>query len=299
MLPLSMADMAGWLSGVLAMLGLDPMEVRDLTLLSRRHGSRLYRLRFNRQSYMLKWQVEGDTIEPRAYALFKELRVPTLTVHAQTEHAVLLEDLNESPLWDLAEERDTAYAKTGRVLADWYEHLHLAGRDLTADDPPDWLHWQWEALTPDVVRQLGQTLELPHNPLWEIAARHLPALKEAAEELPITLNHNNFHWSNVALSRQGSPRAVVFDYRLLGIGLAWSDCRNVCSGLGLPARAAFEEAYGHNNPRERLIDAALSPLADLHIALARSQFPPWARALVDEVESGRIRRAVERAVSAL
>lgn len=294
-----MADTGRRLTQVLATLGLDPLEVRDLALLGRRHGSRLYRLRYNRRSYILKWQVDGETIEPRAYALLKELRVPTLTAYAQTEHAVLLEDLNESPVWRPAEERDTAYAQTGRALADWYEYLHLAGRDLAGDVPPDWLHWGWKALTPNAVRQLGHAMELPHNPLWEIAARHLPALKEAAQELPMTLNHNDFHWSNVALSRQGPPRAVVFNYHLLGIGLAWSDCRNVCAGLGLPAKAAFEEAYGHNDPRERLIDAALSPLADLHAALIRSQFPPWARAIVDEVESGRLQRAVERAVATL
>ncbi len=294
-----MVDTAKRLSGILATLGLDPMEVRDLALLSRRHGSRLYRLRFNRRSYILKWQVDGETIEPRAYTLLKELRVPTLNVHGQTEHAVLLEDLQESPAWRLAEQRDTTYAQTGQGLADWYQYLHLAGRDIAIDDPPQWLRWEWEALTPDVVRQLGPALELPHNPLWEIAARHLPALKEAAEELPMTLNYNDFHWSNVALSRQGPARAVVFDYHLLGIGLAWSDCRNVCLGLGLPAKAAFEETYGHNHPRERLLDAALSPLADLHATLARSTFPPWARALLAEVESGRVRRAVERAVAAL
>ncbi len=282
---------------MLAELGLDPLEVRDLALVGRRHGSRLYRLRAEDRSYVLKWQEEGETIEPRAYELLQSLRVPTLGVHARTESALLLEDLEGSILWRPAHERDVAYAETGQALAVWYQFLHLAGRGLVARGAQEWLRWEWEQLTPDSVLELGRDLELPHNPLWEMAARHVSALKEEARGLGLTLTYNDFHWSNLALSRQGPLRAVVFDYHLLGIGLPWSDCRNVCSGLGPTAQQAFQAAYGPADTRERVLDSILAPLADLQEAVARPSFPPWARALVDDVQSGRLGKSLERALA--
>ncbi len=293
----TMDNIADQLARVLGELGLNPMEVRDLAVISRRHGSRLYRLRADGRNLVLKWQAEGKTIEPRAYELLKGLRVPTLPFYARTDNAVLLENLEHSPTWRLASERDISYAQTGQALAEWYQFLHLAGRDLVSQGAPEWLRWEWEPLTADSVRRLGRELELSQNPLWEAAARHVSTLKQKARQFPLTLNYNDFHWSNLALSRQGPTRAIVFDYHLLGIGLRWSDCRNVCSGLGPAAEEAFLAAYGPIDQRERALDSALAPLAGLQAALWHSSFPPWARAILDDVESGRLQKALQRAIA--
>jgi len=284
------------LSEVFAELGFDPLEVRNLALISRRHRSRLYRFRYDDRTYILKWQEDGDTIEPRAYALLRSLRVPTLSTYGHTEHAVLLEDVAASTAWRPAHERDIAYAETGRAVAEWYQFLHLAGQDLLAHGAPEWLTWEWDSLSPDSVRKLGRDLDLPHLPLWETAARHVTALKEAARQLILTLTYNDFHWSNLALSQRGPQRALMFDFHLLGIGLAASDCRNVASGLGPTARQAFQEAYGPVDPRQQLLDEALSPLAALQEALARPSFPPWARAILDDIQSGRLEKKLHRAI---
>lgn len=51
--------------------------------------------------------------------------------------------------------------------------------------------------------------------------------------LPETLTYNDFHWSKLARSRPlPTGREVIFyDYHVLGLGLASSDCRNVTSVL--------------------------------------------------------------------
>lgn len=58
----------------------------------------------------------------------------------------------------------------------------------------------------------------------------------------------------LAFSRELEPsvRAVVYDYHLLGIGLAYSDCRNVAGSLGERVQSAFWEAYGSVDEREAL-----------------------------------------------
>lgn len=43
---------------------------------------------------------------------------------------------------------------------------------------------------------------------------------------------NDLYWTDLALSRRLPLQAIVFEYRLLGIGLAWHGCRNVVSALG-------------------------------------------------------------------
>lgn len=96
------------------------------------------------------------------------------------------------------------------------------------------------------------------NPVWEYAARHLEALRTRARELPSTLNYNDLQWTNLALPRQPLLREIVFDHHLLGIGLAWSDVRNVPHSLGPAAQEAFLDAYGLTRPKEQILDEPLA-----------------------------------------
>lgn len=284
------------LERVLRGLGVDPSTVRDLEVIARSEAGRLYRMRVHGQRYVVKWFLQDGALEPRAYDLLRELRVPTLPLFASTPHALLLEDLEASPTWKLAEERDVEQRDVGRAVAEWYQFLHLAGRSLVKRGVPDWLRWEWGALTPEGVLQVGQALGMEENPVWQVAADHLDALCSLAQRLPATLNYNDFHWTNLALSRRPPVRAVVFDYHLLGIGLAWSDCRNVLSSLGPAAREAFLDAYGPTDPRERVLDEPLSVLHSLQVAAARPTFPRWAAPCRDEARSGRLLVALERAM---
>ncbi len=287
------------LESVLRDLGLNPREVRVLAVVARGAGTRLYRMRIEGRTYVLKRFLDQDAREPRAYDLLRGLGVPTLPVHDSTPRALLLEDLDASPTWRLAGERDVAGRGVGRAVAEWYQFLHVAGRALVKRGAPDWLRWEWEELTPEGILEVGRALEMEENPVWRFAADHLDALRARAFELPMTLNYNDFHWTNLALSRQPPLRAIVFDYHLLGIGLAWSDVRNVTHSLGPAAREAFLDAYGPTHPEERILDDPLSVLHALQVATARPTFPRWAMPCVARARSGSLLTALERAVALL
>ncbi|MBC7170525.1 aminoglycoside phosphotransferase family protein [Candidatus Bipolaricaulota bacterium] len=287
------------LESVLRDLGLNPREVRVLAVISRSAGTRLYRLRIEGKTYVLKRFLDEDAREPRAYDLLRDLGVPTLPVHDSTLSALLLEDLDASPTWRLAHERDVAHRELGRAVAEWYQFLHIAGKGLVKRGPPDWLRWEWDDLTPEGILRAGKVLAMEENPVWEYAARHVEALRARARELPTTLNYNDFHWTNLALSRQPPLRAIVFDYHLLGIGLAWSDVRNVTHSLGPAAREAFLDAYGPTRPEERILDEPLSVLHALQVATARPTIPRWAVESVNRARSGALLAALERAVALL
>jgi hypothetical protein len=99
---------------------------------------------------------------------------------------------------------------------------------------PGFLEREVNSLDAETIIRIGKQLGLNHDLVWTLAAKHIEAIKDAMRSLPETLNYNDFHWTNLALSRRSVPslRAVVYDYHLLGIGLCYSDCRNVVGSLG-------------------------------------------------------------------
>ncbi|MDD2912194.1 MAG: phosphotransferase [Candidatus Bipolaricaulis anaerobius] len=287
------------LESVVRELGLNPREVRVLGIISRSAGTRLYRVRIEGKTYVLKRFLDEDALEPKAYELLRELGVPTLPVYDTMPSAVLLEDLETSPVWRLADERDVEGRDAGKAIAEWYQFLHVAGRSLVKQGAPDWLRWEWDILTPEGILRAGEVIEMEENPVWEFAAEHLTALQSRARQLPTTLNYNDFHWTNLSLSRRLPLKAIVFDYHLLGIGLAWSDVRNGTHSLGPAAREAFLDAYGPTRPEEQILDEPLSVLHALQVATARPTLPRWAVPLVEKARSGSLLAALERAIALL
>ena len=291
-----------------AALGLSADDLLAGQVLQAREGRYLLRLRRAGEACVLKWSHGPEARhEARAYALLADLGVPTLRVLARAEAALLLEDLDASPSWRLATPEDVSQSATGRAVTEWYRALHGAGRRWQAAQPvpPEWLPREADALTPERLRWMGARLDMPGDPLWDLAAGHIASLQAAARSLPETLTYNDFFWANLALSRprddaaRQALRAVVFDLHLLGIGLRHSDCRNVTSSLGPAAASAFRQAYGPTDRREALLDAALAPLYSLWVAIQRTTLPAWVEEDVRRLGTGALERALRAALAAL
>ena len=285
-------------------LGIDPADVAEASLIHEGPGSRVYRIVTARGSLILKWFTESaQANEVRCYALLQRHSVPTLATRGWTEDAILLEDLESSPSWRPATAVDVESPDVGVAVAEWYRALHAAGRRVLAspEERPAFLQREADALTPAVVLETGRKLGLAAGPIWRLAAASIEALGDAMRALPETLNYNDFHWSNLALSRQqGQPlQAIVYDYHLLGIGPAYSDCRNVTSALSGRAATAFMEAYGPVDEQEALLDAPVSVLFALSVAVQRPQLPAWSAALLRSIENGQLERDLRRALEAL
>jgi len=116
--------------------------------------------------------------------------------------------------------------------------------------------------------------------------------------LGLSSTYNNFHWTNLALSRDSlsHQRALIFDYHLLEHGMRASDYRNVSGVLGEAARAAFQTEYGPVDEREAVLDAPVAVLYALHEALRWPQLPHWALSLVNEVTTGELEAMLRRAI---
>ena len=280
-------------------------RVTRVVLIHEKNGGALYRLLCGRRWYVLKcFDDPASAVEVRAYELLSAAAVPTLDVCASSDRALLLEDIEAGSVWRPAEKTDAERAETGAAVAEWYRALHAAGRKILAQPggPPEFLKREIDVLSPASVLEIGRALGLGDDPAWRLVADAIEPIKEAMRRLAETLNYNDFHWTNLALSQDEPLRAVVFDYHLLGIGLAYSDCRNVAGCLGCleaEARTAFWEAYGPIDEREAALDAATAPLYGLHEALRRPRWPKWANALVLDATGGKLAENIQKALKLL
>lgn len=247
------------------------------------------RLLAENHSAVLKMYKETHSpVEMMVYRLLGELGVPTLQAYGTGPNWILLEDLDSNITWRLATAEDVESEQIGVAVATWFRVLHNTGTEFlraTCVVPP-FLKRECDMLTTESILETGARLEMSDLRLWKFAAEHVEELKSAFRLYPETLNYNDFHWTNLAVSRDEPIRAVVFDYHLLGIGPVWSDIRNVCGSLGPLAREAFLASYGELDDGPALLDRPLSMLCSLQAASLLPKLPKWAEECLSTVRKG-------------
>ncbi len=282
-------------------LGVSAGEIRRVETISVRPGHRLYRIRTRRCSYVLKsFPVNNPGNEIEAYSLLRQLGVPTLNVIAKTETDLLLEDLTCSDAWRLATELDIRNRQVGEAVARWYCHFHEKGSALAASRSglPPFLKPEEDFLDRASIESAGRALGLSRMDSWRLAADHIDLLKLGLSSFGMTLNYNDFHWTNLALSRKSGPgmEAIVFDYDLLGIGTRYSDVRNAVGSLSGEASTGFQEVYGSVDSGEKTLDRPLATLYALVSAARMATFPRWAEESRQTVLNGAFKTDLLQAV---
>ena len=138
------------------------------------------------------------------------------------------------------------------------------------------------------------------RPKWVTLSHNTERVKQAAVAKSETLTYNEFHWTNLALSRnERQLRVVVVDYHPLGLGLRYSDCRNVTGALSARAAAAFQAACGETDPVEEILDNLLAPLYALVEAFKRPRFPSGARQSLKLATTGEIHTRLSQVMNIL
>ncbi|MCY3766633.1 MAG: phosphotransferase [Gemmatimonadetes bacterium] len=284
-------------------MGFDTARLDNIDPIREKHGNRLFRINLEGSSYILKVFGEPEASrEIRAYSLLKDIGIPTLHAIARTNNALLLEDLDVSDYLRLAHEEDIGKPEVGVALAEWYRIFHNAGSNvrLGIDPRSSFLRREIDALTHASILQVAARVGGSDQKKWSILAGNIDRIRNAVMASAETLTFNDFHWTNLALSRNGRRiKAVVFDYHLLGLGMRYSDCRNVTGSLGPDAADAFQSAYGETDPREEILDELVAPLCALVEAFRRPVFPSWAVASLELAEAGEIHNRFDRVIEIL
>ena len=126
--------MADNVRDILAKMGFYNPHLEKVEPIRKKQGNHLYRIALEGSTYVLKVFIDPDASrEVAAYAMLRDLGVPTLRVISSTNDALLLEDLDASEHLRLACQEDIGNPEVGVALASWYQALH--GADWRSLDP--------------------------------------------------------------------------------------------------------------------------------------------------------------------
>ena len=263
-----------------------------ITVLQDKDGVTVARIAAGQESYVLKYFAKAEfRREISNYRILASLGVPTLRVIAATETALLLEDMDASPVIRPAAETDMSDTHVAGRLAAWYRHLHSAGYDYVQQHGAG-MYDESDLFTPENITFVQKKTGTSGAPAWRMLERNFDAVNAILRSARRTLTYNDFYYTNMAVARDGSS-ALMFDYNLLGKGYAYADLRNVTSSLSKEAGAAFMAAYGSFDPDEQLLDDVMNTVTGLVQACRREKFPPWGQSLVEEIDTtliGKIER---------
>lgn len=258
------------------------------SLIRSKAGISLYRVKSEGKSLVLKvFENQEDTREIDNYRILSALEIPTLPLLGYTKKAILLPDVEASADYRLGKESDLSDPQVARAIAKWYKILHtkgseyLSGREIRMYDESD-------MFTVDNLRLIAEKTGTVGNVLWQAIMDNYGMIRSRIDALPRTLTYNDFYWTNLIVSKD-CRSAFLFDYNLLGKGIAYGDIRNVTGSLSRRAAEAFMEEYGDDITEEqKKADAFIAPLVTLFSACERENFPFWAEASLEELKNSGI-----------
>ncbi len=258
------------------------LTCEDWTILQDKDGVTVARLHCGGETSVLKcFANEAYRREIRNYRLLQQLGIPTIRVLASTDTALLLEDIDRSPVWRLSTSADMEDERVMRALAGWYRGLHRAGRAYVALHGAG-MYDESDYFTRENLTQIRLKTGTQTAPVWVLLEQTFDVVYSLLRRIKSTLTYNDFDYTNCIVARDGSD-AMMFDYNLLGKGGAYTDLRNVTWNLSPRARDTFLSTYGATDPLEATVDAVVSPAVTLYMACQRDNFPAWGSEALEEI----------------
>ena len=260
------------------------------SLIRSKAGISLYRVEAEGRKLILKiFGKKEDAREIDNYLMLSKLGIPTLPLLGYTQNAILLPDVEASDEYRLGKESDLHNPKVAGALAGWYTKLHNKGQEyLSGSEKP--MYDESDMLTADNLGRIAEKTGTADNVIWQVIAQNASDIRSRIDALPRTLVYNDFYWTNLIVSKTGES-AFMFDYNLLGKGIAYGDIRNVTSALSREAAEAFLQEYGGDiDEEQKKADAFMAPLVSLVSACRYENFPSWAESSLEELKNGDVLR---------
>lgn len=270
------------------------LHVETAELIRSKAGVSVYRLEASGKKLVLKMFLNPeDRREISNYRLLGELGIPTLPVLGYAEEALLLPDVSTSEKYRLGVEEDLQDVQVAEAIAKWYRRLHDTGRQYLTRNSVS-LYDETDVITVENMVRAAEVTDTIDNPLWNVVKDNFDDMKKKITKLPRTLTYNDFYWDNLIVSKD-KTEAFMFDYNLMGMGMAYGDVRNVISSMGKEAAKAFCDAYGVNGlDEEKLADDFLAHMVTLCIASQREVFPAWAGESLEMLKNGKLLKNYRR-----
>lgn len=102
----------------------------NISVLQDKDGVTVARIVSGEKSYVVKrFQKDEYRREMGNYRLLESLDIPSIRVIDSTDSALLLEDIDRSPIFRLGTQEDMSDPEIARRIAVWYKRLHSQGYD--------------------------------------------------------------------------------------------------------------------------------------------------------------------------
>lgn len=256
----------------------------SFSILQDKDGVAVARIISGGKSYVLKYfQKDEHKRELENYRLLSSLGIPTIGVIASTDSALLLEDIDCSSIYRLGIKEDMSDPEIAHRIAAWYKQLHSQGYDYVCKHGES-MYDEADFFTIENIACIKKKTGTQDAPAWVLLEQNYAAVHELLRKVRRTLTYNDFCYTNMIVAKDKSC-ALMFDYNLLGKGYAYTDVRNVLSSLSEETGKAFLDEYGVFDPVEKALDDVVSVVVALYLACRRNEFPWWAQALLDEIDT--------------
>lgn len=256
----------------------------SISILQDKDGVTVARIISDKKSYVVKcFQKDEHKRELKNYRLLASLDIPTIRVIASTDSALLLEDIDCSSTYRLGIEEDMSDSVVARRIAVWYKQLHSQGYSYVCQQGES-MYDEADFFTIENIVCIKKKTGTQDAPAWVLLEQNYDAINDLLRKTRRTLTYNDFYYTNMVVAKDKSS-ALMFDYNLLGKGYAYTDVRNVLSSLSEEAGKAFIDEYGKFDPSEKALDDVVSVVVTLYLACLRDEFPWWAQALLDEIDT--------------
>ncbi len=98
------------------------------SVLQDKDGVTVARITSGERSYVVKcFQKDEHKREMENYRLLASFGIPTIRVIASSDSALLMEDVDRSPIYRLGIQEDMSDPEVARRIAVWYKQLHSKG----------------------------------------------------------------------------------------------------------------------------------------------------------------------------
>ena len=256
----------------------------SFSILQDKDGVTVARIVSGEKSYVVKcFQKDEHKREMDNYRLLASLAIPTIRVIASTDSALLLEDMDCSLTHRLGIEEDMSDLVVARRIAVWYKQLHSQGYGYVCQHGES-MYDEADFFTLENIVSIKEKTGTQDAPARLLLEQNYSAINDLLRKTRRTITYNDFYYTNMVVAKDKSS-ALMFDYNLLGKGYAYTDVRNVLSSLSEEAGKAFLDEYGEFDPIEKALDDVVSVVVTLHLACQRDEFPWWAQALLDELNT--------------
>ena len=261
----------------------------SFSILQDKDGVTVARIVSGEKSYVVKcFQKDEHKREMENYRILESLGVPTIRVIASTDSALLLEDIDRSPTYRLGIGEDMSDPEVARRIALWYKLLHSRGYGYICQWGES-MYDEADFFTLENIACIKEKTGTQDAPAWVLLEQNYASINDLLHKTRRTITYNDFYYTNMVVAKDKSA-ALMFDYNLLGKGYAYTDVRNVLSSLSEKAGKAFLDEYGDFDPVEKALDDVVSVVVTLYLACLRDEFPWWAQALLDELNTTFIKK---------